>query len=147
MTRPIPKLAPPPGQRRWTPPSWDPDAVAADYLLALRQQAEAGPLDPEWVDTLLSHLVRELRSAYSPEQVQIAIVNLQPILERWEQYALEQNDSLGPPPRALAPRTTRGRGVARDILAQPVNAARFLARRTTEAFSHMVAWTRQQGRR
>jgi hypothetical protein len=91
MSRPIARLAPPIGERRWRPPDWDPNAVAADYLLALRERAEAGPLDAEWTDTLLTHLVTELRSAYSPEGVLIAVRNLQPILRQWEQHALDKH--------------------------------------------------------
>lgn len=146
MSRPIPRLAPPPDQRRWTPPAWDPDAVAADYLLALRQQAEAGPLDPEWVDTLVSYMVTELRSAYSPEKVQDAIVNLQPLLERWVQHAFEQHVVVDPPPPAIAPKTMRDRGAMSDILARTVTAARSVGTRTAEAFSSMVAQTRQHTR-
>jgi hypothetical protein len=143
MSRPIPKLAPPPDQRRWTPPAWDPDAVAADYLLALRQRAEVGPLDPEWVDTLVSYMVTELRSAYSPEKVLDAIVNLQPLLERWVQYAFDQHTSVDPPPSAIAPKTTRDWGAIRDMLARTVSAARSVGRRTVEAFSSMAPRTRQ----
>jgi hypothetical protein len=144
MSRPIPKLAPPPDQRRWTPPAWDPDAVAADYLLALRQQAEAGPLDPEWVDTLVSYMVTELRSAYSPEKVQDAIVNLQALLERWVQHAFEQHVLVGPP--VIAPKTTRDRGAIRDTFARTISAARSVGRRTAEAFSSMAARMRQHRR-
>jgi hypothetical protein len=139
MIRPIPKLAPPPGQRRWTPPAWDPEAVAADYLLALRQQAEIGPLDPEWVDTLVNYMVTELRSAYSPEKVQDAIANLQPLLERWVQYAFEQHVAVGPPPPAVAPKTRRDRAVMDDILVRTASTARSVARRTAKAFSSMAA--------
>ena len=146
MSRPIPKLAPPPDQRRWTPPAWDPDAVAADYLLALRQQAEAGPLDPEWVDMLVSYMVTELRSAYSPEKVQDAIVNLQPLLERWVQHGFEQHVVVDPPPSTIAPKTMRDRGAMSDILARTVTAACSVGTRTAEAFSRMVAQARHHTR-
>jgi hypothetical protein len=146
MNRPIPKLAPPPDQRRWTPPAWDPDAVAADYLIALREQAEVGPLDPEWVDTLVSYMVTELRSAYSPEKVYDAIVNLQPLLERWVQYAFEQHVSVGPPPSAIAPLTLRNRGAMSEIVARTASAVRSVGTRIAEAFSSMMAQARRHSR-
>ena len=54
-------------------PLWDAKGVAKVYLDALRQEAEAGPLDQQWLSGLLDQLVHALRSAYSPEDVERAV--------------------------------------------------------------------------
>jgi hypothetical protein len=86
------------------PPPWDPDAVALDYLVAVQRQAEVGPLDGRWLDVLATELVGALRAAYSPEDVERAVANLEPLLLAWEQYATQKH----------APQTLRPIAVAAE---------------------------------
>src|SRR6476646_9190747 len=77
-------------------PQWDAKGVAKAYLDALRKEAEAGPLDQQWLTGLLDQLVQALRSAYSPEDVDWAIDNLEPLLLAWEEYAANKHAAFTP---------------------------------------------------
>ena len=141
MSQAIARLAPPIGERRWTPPDWDPDAVAADYLLALRERAEAGPLDPEWTDMLLTHLVTELRSAYSTERVLSAVRNLQPLLQKWEQHALEKHTPI-PEFEESALERAWSRKAARGRLGRLLGSAGNRAKQISQALGRTTARVR-----
>lgn len=85
-----------PATRPMVFPLWDAKGVAKVYLDALRKEAEAGPLDQQWLTGLLDQLVQALRSAYSPEGVDWAIENLEPLLLAWEEYAANKHAALAP---------------------------------------------------
>lgn len=89
MSRPVRSLASPPGVRTWTAPGWDPKAIAADYLLELREAAERGPIDGQWLAQLNAWLAYELREAYAPEQAQLALARLEPLIAKFERQGLE----------------------------------------------------------
>lgn len=147
MSRPVPALALPPETRSWTPPQWDPEAVAADYLLALRGRAEEGAIDPEWLDSLLRHLALELSTAYTPDKAAAAVVGIAPLLEHWEAHAaavaagamVDPISDLQPPQRSK-PRIDEA---IRDVLAilkvSRALAVRFVRRRLTKLTSTTVA--------
>lgn len=155
MTRPVRNLAQPPGQRSWTPPDWDPQAIAADYLLELKEAAARGPLDPDWVNYLNSYLVYELRTAYSPEAVERAVARLEPMIARLEQKgaAVAQGHAAPPPsPPQPAPNVVQ-RVVGSAGLAPPVQAAGFAAtpavppRETLQTSPHLDVATPLDGAR
>jgi hypothetical protein len=94
MTQANKKMSAAPETRPVAFPPWDAKGVAKVYLDALRQEAEAGPLDQQWLTGLLDHLVHALRSAYSPEDVERAVANLEPLLLAWEEYAANKHAAL-----------------------------------------------------
>jgi hypothetical protein len=69
----------------------------------------AGPLDQQWLTGLLDHLVHALRSAYSPEDVDRAIANLEPLLLAWEEYAANKHATLAPISLRAIPEQARNR--------------------------------------
>jgi hypothetical protein len=96
MTQANRKMSAAPETRPSVFPPWDAKGVAKVYLDALRQEAEAGPLDEQWLAGLLDHLVHALRSAYSPEDFERAVANLEPLLLAWEEYAANKHAALPP---------------------------------------------------
>lgn len=94
MSRPVRRHDASQGNPQWRPPEWDPQAIAADYLIEMKQAAQHGPLDPAWVDHLNDWLAHELRSAYSAEQARRAVSLLEPLIARIEQIGVERGRSL-----------------------------------------------------
>jgi hypothetical protein len=90
-------------------PLWDAKGVAKVYLDALRQEAEAGPLDQQWLSGFLDQLVHALRSAYSPEDVERAVANLEPLLLAWEEYAANKHAALAPASLRATPQQSHHR--------------------------------------
>jgi len=97
-------------------PQWDAKGVAKVYLDALRKEAEAGPLDQQWLTGLLDQLVQALRSAYSPEDVDWAIDNLEPLLVAWEEYAANKHAALAPTSLRAAPEQAHRRRERHSIV-------------------------------
>lgn len=129
--------------QREIPPDWDRKAVCASYLQALRKQAETGHLDPAWIDQLMTALVTELRSAYTPDDVERAVANLKPLLEAWEDYATKvaqlrsQVPAVGETlPEDLQQSIARTRRTALGLRAALARLGNFIAEKERERRQH-----------
>lgn len=67
-------------------PSWDPKAVAVDYLIEMKEAAQKGALDPRWLDEINRWLAHELRAVYSPGDAKRASDYLDPLMARIIQF-------------------------------------------------------------
>jgi heat shock protein HtpX len=84
-------------------PDWDRKAVARPYLIALRQQAEHGAFDAEWVDAVLQSLVAELRETYHSQDVERALQGLNRVFANIEGVAARARQDAGMVEAALDP--------------------------------------------
>jgi heat shock protein HtpX len=76
-------------------PDWDRKAVARPYLIALREQAEHGAFDGEWVDALLQSLAAELRATYDSQDVNRALQGLERVFANIDAVAARARDDVG----------------------------------------------------
>ncbi|MEQ1718176.1 MAG: hypothetical protein ABL907_19720, partial [Hyphomicrobium sp.] len=68
-------------------PEWDRKAVAAPYLIHLRQQAAGGSFKVDDVDNLLHGLASELRAVYTEQDVDRALDGLERVFANIDQMA------------------------------------------------------------
>jgi len=122
-------------------PDWDQKAVARPYLIALRQQAEHGAFDAEWVDAVLQSLVAELRETYHSQDVERALQGLDRVFANIEAMAARARKDAGMAEAALEPGavTTIAR---RRRRAHDVNAFELERGRALEGIEGLVAWVR-----
>lgn len=82
--------------QKYKAPEWDRQAVAAPYLIALRQELASGQVSPDWLDALYRGLARELRTVYERQDLDVALQGLDRLISLHDQAERNRRDTEQP---------------------------------------------------